>query len=534
MRRKAAWLAGMLTLAVCQLAVAQLYLYRTNEETSLYGDAVTAFRHGDTLWGDIRSNTNILIEGDPVFYGNVITPGADFVHGPDYAPQFLGPAPSFNAPRLLFETANVLDAYRNAAQATGHHYDDPGMTVRANFHGTSITMYQWPTGTPVDSSQTWTVNTSPNVHIFTDGPLEIRGHLTGQVTIASAQDVYIIGDIKYDDANTRTGVIPPAQLETSSNILGIVAGGDVRIANTVENGRNNSDGLGLAQNRLSFTSVTITAAIYAQGSLTFDQQNTPASDSVCACIPDDRGTVYIFGSVQEGRRGALHNNNNQSTGYLQRMVWDSRYPYFSPLTGRPGHELPLALDTLDFGDVIIGTSVRDTAVVDFPTGQFLATVSAWWDGPGHPQPFIAAEHASAFSRNFRIPVNFTPPDTGRFTSGLSLFMDEYRWIYLTGRGVTTLSADDPFILHPTSLIVSASPNPFNASTLLHFNLAVAGRVSLIVYDLLGKQVQTLVNEYLPTGERTVRFDGASLGSGLYFAHLQTPQGSITTKLLLVK
>jgi len=60
------------------------------------------------------------------------------------------------------------------------------------------------------------------------------------------------------------------------------------------------------------------------------------------------------------------------------------------------------------------------------------------------------------------------------------------------------------------------PNPFNPSTVITYALPKACNVKITVYDVLGREVQTLVNEYKPAGTYEVTFDGSSLSSGLYF------------------
>ncbi|MEW6006355.1 MAG: T9SS type A sorting domain-containing protein [Stygiobacter sp.] len=59
-------------------------------------------------------------------------------------------------------------------------------------------------------------------------------------------------------------------------------------------------------------------------------------------------------------------------------------------------------------------------------------------------------------------------------------------------------------------------------------------VTLKVYDILGKEVATLVNERQPAGNYEVKFDGSNLSSGIYFYKLQAGEFSQTKKLLLMK
>jgi hypothetical protein len=83
------------------------------------------------------------------------------------------------------------------------------------------------------------------------------------------------------------------------------------------------------------------------------------------------------------------------------------------------------------------------------------------------------------------------------------------------------------------------PNPFNPSTTLRFTLGSAGRTQLVLYNLLGQQVRTLVDTDLPIGSHEARwdgtdFDGRALASGIYLAQLRAPDGTHVTKLALVR
>ena len=78
------------------------------------------------------------------------------------------------------------------------------------------------------------------------------------------------------------------------------------------------------------------------------------------------------------------------------------------------------------------------------------------------------------------------------------------------------------------------PNPFNPSTSINFNIAEAGMVKLAVYNLLGQEVKSLVNEFKEAGQHTILFDASTLTSGAYFYKLETAQFSQTRKMLLAK
>jgi len=78
------------------------------------------------------------------------------------------------------------------------------------------------------------------------------------------------------------------------------------------------------------------------------------------------------------------------------------------------------------------------------------------------------------------------------------------------------------------------PNPFNPSTVVRYQLSVVGNVSLKVYDVQGREVQTLVNERLQPGTYEVTFDGSKLNSGVYFYQLLKGDFKETKKMLLLK
>ena len=78
------------------------------------------------------------------------------------------------------------------------------------------------------------------------------------------------------------------------------------------------------------------------------------------------------------------------------------------------------------------------------------------------------------------------------------------------------------------------PNPFNPTTQINFEIGQAGMTSLKVYDLLGREVATLVNSDLPAGSHTIDFDAANLASGTYMYRLEANGYVLTRKMMLVK
>ncbi len=78
------------------------------------------------------------------------------------------------------------------------------------------------------------------------------------------------------------------------------------------------------------------------------------------------------------------------------------------------------------------------------------------------------------------------------------------------------------------------PNPFNPSTIINYEVPKSGLVIIKIYDVLGSEVKTLVNEVKNQGSYKVKFDGSNLASGLYFYRITSGNFSETKKMLLMK
>lgn len=78
------------------------------------------------------------------------------------------------------------------------------------------------------------------------------------------------------------------------------------------------------------------------------------------------------------------------------------------------------------------------------------------------------------------------------------------------------------------------PNPFNPTTGINFQMPNSGFVSLKVYDIIGNEISTLVNEYKESGTHTVEFDASGLTSGVYFYRLDSGTFSSIKKMILTR
>jgi hypothetical protein len=80
----------------------------------------------------------------------------------------------------------------------------------------------------------------------------------------------------------------------------------------------------------------------------------------------------------------------------------------------------------------------------------------------------------------------------------------------------------------------AFPNPFNPTTTIGYTLQTSGQVDLVVYDLSGRQVASLVNGWRTAGDHEVTFDATGLAAGMYVYRINAAEFSASGKMVLLK
>lgn len=100
-------------------------------------------------------------------------------------------------------------------------------------------------------------------------------------------------------------------------------------------------------------------------------------------------------------------------------------------------------------------------------------------------------------------------------------------------GLTSIKSDTEEIPGDFKLFQNY-PNPFNPETRIHYDLPQDGLVRLAVYDLLGREMATLIDEFKSAGRYDVGFNAANLASGVYFYRLRAGTFSDVKKLLLLR
>ncbi|MBK9405161.1 MAG: T9SS type A sorting domain-containing protein [Ignavibacteria bacterium] len=135
---------------------------------------------------------------------------------------------------------------------------------------------------------------------------------------------------------------------------------------------------------------------------------------------------------------------------------------------------------------------------------------------------------STINSNFLNSVFFVNQNTG-YIAG------EFGTLLKTTNGGLSFITSNSEIIPDNYKLYQNYPNPFNPVTTIKFQIPKLSKVNIRIYDLLGKEVNTLVNESLQSGEYEILFDGSKLTSGIYYYSLYSDEILFETKkLLLIK
>jgi len=107
--------------------------------------------------------------------------------------------------------------------------------------------------------------------------------------------------------------------------------------------------------------------------------------------------------------------------------------------------------------------------------------------------------------------------------------------YSCSSSTATSVYDDESKIIPSDFNLSQNyPNPFNPTSIIRYYIPKTSYVKIIVYDVLGREVRTLINEEKQAGKYEVVFDGAGLASGIYIYSIRTSEYFMSKKMLMVK
>ncbi|HWP83223.1 MAG TPA: T9SS type A sorting domain-containing protein [Bacteroidota bacterium] len=262
---------------------------------------------------------------------------------------------------------------------------------------------------------------------------------------------------------------------------------------------------------------------------------------------DRQNNVYVAGTVADTATFGNHTlPTSPFTAITFLTKYDSRGIVQSVVRvpGIPGSEIGNIVTTDENNNVYL------SGTLNFGTASFGSTV---WQGTDAVGIFVAkmnssgsyewAQKCGAFGN-----LNFS---LGRGADGAMYILGSFSGTTSVGnRTLTSLGSYDFFVakfggpissvkhidgLVPSSIQLSQNyPNPFNPSTTIAFDIPSAGAVSLTVFDLLGRQVTTLVNDHLQPGQYQTTWNATGMPSGVYLYRLQAGGFVQTRKLILQK
>lgn len=139
-----------------------------------------------------------------------------------------------------------------------------------------------------------------------------------------------------------------------------------------------------------------------------------------------------------------------------------------------------------------------------------------------------AGKSDSLSDSLTIEVTLLPGDSARFHDGTTFLVDDLSFGNVTAVSSGRLQVPSEFKLYQNF------PNPFNPTTTILYSVPRRAAVTLIVYDVLGRKVATLVDGTKSKGEYRVEFNASRFASGVYFYRLKAGSYTRVRKLLLLK
>ena len=168
------------------------------------------------------------------------------------------------------------------------------------------------------------------------------------------------------------------------------------------------------------------------------------------------------------------------------------------------------------------------------TGLDLRTYTSLMAGSNNGAVIVASDHSNSllWQKVSSSVSTYKMPPSGNLTAAqialISTWIDE-------GANETSLSIIPEGSLYPHEFsVIGSFPNPFNPATTIMYGLPENSNVHIVIFDISGKQIQSLKNGFHRAGYHSIIWDASSYSSGMYLAKMITDNYISTQKLILVK
>jgi hypothetical protein len=179
---------------------------------------------------------------------------------------------------------------------------------------------------------------------------------------------------------------------------------------------------------------------------------------------------------------------------------------------------------------VVGTDVFNILAAMFKDGQAIAVGGLQIGGASSYTLFTVPIYYSNGETPDSCQISVTiANNSGPVSLGSYFLMDDLLF-QGTVTGIDKNSDEIPY----NFALMQNYPNPFNPSTNLSFVIGNSSFISLKVYDILGNEVATLVNEEKPAGSYEISFDASNLAGGVYFYRLTAGNYSDVKKMMVMK
>jgi photosystem II stability/assembly factor-like uncharacterized protein len=300
-----------------------------------------------------------------------------------------------------------------------------------------------------------------------------------------------------------------------NDTLGWIAIADGKVLRTKNKGYDwelIATGLGTIVSHIQFINDNIGWASYARGNIllkTFD-----GGKSWKSTLIDSGARISSFYFTNENKGWIVGEYNNGKNIYKTTDGGDTWTVFSKNFINN--------YETVYFANDRVGWAVGGYGIMDIHKSSIIKTVDGGETWVEQISPMIN-QTAPSYSNLY-----FLDDNTG-WVVGAGIFK--------TSNGGSVVSViEKQEILKPTSRQIELDqnyPNPFNPGTVIKYQILVSNRVSIKVYDLLGREVLTLVNENKTPGSYTVYCDALHLSSGIYVYVLQSGEYNVVKKMVVL-